>query len=183
MNKSYARLIILRSVQMLKNIFIFSMLLAAVFATSHAKASEQTLLSISNDDGPTSYALVIDTSEDQRLIKELYKDTYENGKKIERINLDYRSLSNNGMVLDQRGKYITIKLESNNFDEQQGGVIAINTLYNGATGSRKVYEISLSKDNNGWAIISSKKSISKILIQVNKVRFVGTVGIKNLIMK
>jgi len=168
---------------MLKNLFIFKMLLTAFFINNHALASEQSLLNISNDDSQTSYILIVNTSEDKRVIKEFYKDTYENGKKIERINLDYRLLANNGMVLDQRGKYITMKLESNNFDVQQGGVITINTLFNGATGSRKDYEISLSKDKNGWAIVNSKKSVSKMLIQVNKVRFIGAVGIKNLIMK
>ena len=168
---------------MLKNLFIFTMLLTAVSVNNHALASEQTLLNISNDEGQTSYILIVNTSDDNRVIKEFYKDTYENGKKTERINLDYRMLSNNGMILDQRGKYITMKLESNNFDIQQGGLITINTLFNGATGSRKDYEISLAKDNNGWTIISSKKSVSKMLIQVNKLRFIGTVGIKNLIMQ
>ena len=167
----------------LKQIFVISLFLFTTLFSTFTMAGEQIILHITNDDSSTSYNLIVNSVESTNEIKTFYKDIYENGKKTSRITLDYHALISNGIVLDQRGKYVTMKLKSNNFDEQQGGLITIDTLLNGATGSRKTYEITLAKDTTGWAIASKGSIIKQLLIQVNKVRFIGTVGIKNLIMK
>lgn len=167
----------------LKSLFAFSLLLSIGIHSFAAKASEQTLATISNDENKNTYLLVVDSSEDHRQIQKFYKDVYANGKKVSREALDYRVLDRPGMILEQRDKYVVLKLKSSNFDEEQGGIITVDTLYNGASGTRKTYEIQLAQDKNGWALSSNGKSINKIFIQTNKVMMLGTVGIKNLVMK
>ena len=76
-----------------------------------------------------------------------------------------------------------MSLKSDNFDEEQGGIITVDTLYNGANGSRKEYDISMAKDKAGWTLMNQGKIVKQIYIQTNKVLFLGAVGIKNLIMK
>lgn len=167
----------------LKMLFAFSLLTSVAIFTHAAKASEQTLATIGNDENKNTYLLIVDSTEDSRAIKTFYKDVYANGKKISREALDYRVLERTGMILEQRDQYIVLKLKSNNFDEQQGGIITVDTLYNGANGTRKSYDIQMAKERNGWALINQGKVVKQIFIQTNKVMILGSVGIKNLIMK
>jgi hypothetical protein len=165
----------------LKTSLLFSLLMTSTY--TNLQAAEQTLATISNDDSSNTYQLIVDSTEDNRAIKTFYKDVFQNGKKISRDTLDYHVLDSNGMILEQRKQYIVMKLKSDNFDQEQGGVITVDTLYNGASGDRKSYEISMSKDENGWILMNQGKVVKDIAIQTNKVMFLGTVGIKNLIMK
>ncbi|MDO9181886.1 MAG: hypothetical protein Q7U04_05740 [Bacteriovorax sp.] len=160
-------------------LFLCSMLLFA----NLAKADEQTLATISNDENSNTYKLVIDSDEDSNSIKTFYKDIYQDGKKISRTTLDYQVMIKTGMILEQRDKYVIMKLKSSNFDIDQGGIITVDTLYNGAKGTRKIYDISMSKNKTGWGLTNNGKLIRQIFIQTNKVMILGAVGIKNLIMK
>lgn len=162
---------------------LFALLLSTNLFMSIAHASEQTLATISNDESKNTYQLVVDSTEGNRAIKTFYKDIFLNGKKVSREALDYRVLVRTGMILEQREKYVVMRLKSDNFDEQQGGIITVDTLYNGANGTRKAYDISLAKDKAGWALINQGKIVKQIFIQTNKVMLIGSVGIKNLVMK
>lgn len=160
---------------------LFSMtLIITIFNV--AKASEQVVANITTDASSTSYKLVID-AQDGRSIKTFYKDIYENGRKISREILDANVMLKSGMILEQRDKYVVMKLKSNNFDLDQGGIVLVDTLYNGATGERRVYEIQIAQSTSGWSLFKESKIIKQIQIQTNRVMLLGEVGIKNLIMK
>ncbi len=167
----------------LKTLFAISLLIASAIHSFAAHASEQTLATIGNDENPNTYLLVVDSTDGNRAIKTFYKDVYANGRRVTREALDYRVLLRSGMILEQRNQYVVLKLKSNNFDEEQGGIITVDTLYNGANGTRKTYDVQLAKEKSGWALINQGKIIKKIFIQTNKVMILGSVGIKNLIMK
>lgn len=147
-----------------------------------AKASEKTIANVTSDNSKTSYQLVID-SNDGRSIKTFYKDVYVSGKKIRREALDAQVMIKTGMILEQRDKYIVMKLKSNDFDLDQGGIVTVDTLYNGASGERRGYEIQIAQSKNGWSLFKQGKAISQIIIQTNRVMILGEVGIKNLVMK
>lgn len=165
-----------------KKIFLLALLISILISKTHG--AEQVLATISNnDDSKNTYQLIVDSIDDARSIKTFYKDVYQDGKKISRDVLDYHVLVNDGMILEQRDQYIVLRLKSDNFDQEQGGVITVDTLYNGASGARKSYEVSMAKDPNGWVLLNQGKIVKQIFIQVNKVMFLGTVGIKNLVMK
>lgn len=167
----------------LKSVLALTFLLSSTLFVHSAAASEQTLATIGNDENKNTYLLIVDSTADDRAIKTFYKDVYTNGKKVSREALDYRVLVRTGMILEQRDKYVILKLQSANFDEQQGGIITVDTLYNGANGTRKAYEIQMAKEKNGWALINQGKIVKQIFIQTNKVMVLGSVGIKNLVMK
>ena len=148
-----------------------------------AKAAEKTVATVSSDDNSnTSYQLVID-SKNGRGIEHFYKDVYENGKKIRRTELDPKVLMDTGMILEQREKYVIMKLKSNNFDTAQGGIVVVDTLYSGVSGERKTYEIQLAQDKSGWSLFKQGKTIKEIQIKTNRVMVIGAVGIKTLVMK
>lgn len=166
-----------------KKLFVLSLFVSITLFAKISHASEQTLATISNDETKNTYQLVVDSTEGDRAIKTFYKDVFLNGKKISRESLDYKVLLKNGMILEQRDRYVVLSLKSDNFDEQQGGIITVDTLYNGANGTRKTYDVSLSKSTVGWALMNQGKVVKQIFIQTNKVMILGSVGIKNLIMK
>ena len=165
-----------------KKILSLSLLIAASFYSVLGNAAEHTLATITNDVDTNSYVLVIDSSDGDREVKAFYKDTFSKGKRILRESFDYRSL-NSGMILMKQDKYIVMKLQSNNFDNQQGGMMNLDTLVNGASGSRKSYALELSKDKTGWILLNQNKTVKQIFIQSNKVMVLGVVGIKNITMK
>lgn len=167
----------------LKMLFSISLITSIGIFAHAAKAAEQTLATIGNDENKNTYLLIVDSTEDNRAIKTFYKDVYANGRKLSREILDYRVLERTGMVLEQREKYVILKLKSTNFDEQQGGIITVDTLYNGANGTRKSYEVQMAKERNGWALLNQGKIVKQIFIQTNKVMVLGSVGIKNIVMK
>lgn len=147
-----------------------------------AKASEKAVATVSSDESKIVYKLVID-SKDGRGIEHFYKDVYEDGKKTRRTELDPKVLMDTGMILEQRDKYVVMKLKSNNFDLEQGGIVVVDTLYSGVSGERKTYEIQLAQDKSGWALFKQGKTIKEIQIKTNRVMVIGAVGIKTLVMK
>lgn len=161
---------------------MFCTLVLIVSVLNVAKADEQVIASISRDDGNSVYKLVV-SDNDGREIKSFYKDVYEKGVKLRRDSLNPAGLMKDGMILEQRDKYVVLKLKGNNFNLDQGGVIIADTLYNGATGERRSYEIQLAKSSKGWGLFRKSQGVKEIHIQTNKVMFLGTVGIKNLVMK
>ncbi len=148
-----------------------------------AKAAEKTVATVSSDESAVIYKLIVE-SKDGRGIDHFYKDVYENGKqRSQRIELDPQVLMRTGMILEQREKYVIMKLKSNNFDTEQGGIVVVDTLYSGVSGERKSYEVQLAQDKSGWALFKQGKTIKEIQIKANRVMVLGTVGIKNLVMK
>ena len=164
-------------------LLVLSLLFSTSVISSVAQAAEQTIATINRDDCNTTYKLIVNSTQDNREIKALYKDVYMDGKKAGREILNLKGLNSVGIILEQRDEYVVMKLESNNFDEAQGGIINIDTLYNGINGKRKNYELALARDRQGWVLLNQGKEINSLLIQSNKVIVAGTVGIKNLVMK
>ncbi|MBC7428203.1 MAG: hypothetical protein H7336_06300 [Bacteriovorax sp.] len=161
-------------------VFFSIALMVTIFNVT--KAAEQTIATITTDSSTTSYKLIIDST-DGRKIKNFYKDVYESGTKVRREALDSQVLLKTGMVLEQRDKYVVMKLKSSNFDLELGGIVTVDTLYNGATGERRGYELQIAQSLKGWALFKQKAAISQIQIQTNRVMMLGDVGIKNLVMK
>jgi len=144
-------------------------------------AKEEILATVTNDENAETYKFVLDSDDNLGDVKAFYKDNYLKGTKTKRTRLESKDLiSNNGLILEQRGEHKVIALKSENFDRVRGGIITIDTLYNGANGERHEYEIQLAKDRSGWKLIKSGKIVSKLHIEVNKVFLIGTVGVKNI---
>jgi outer membrane murein-binding lipoprotein Lpp len=167
----------------LNRLLTLSFLLSTTLMATVSQAKEQTLATIDNDLNTKTFRLVLDSNEETGAIKAFYKDTFLNGIKASRIVLNLETISNNGMILEQKEKYVVMKLKSDNFDKYQGGIINIDTLYNGASGSRKSYEVALAKDKSGWILNKKGRIIKKFFINSNVSMIFGVVGIKSLDMK
>ena len=160
---------------------VFSIIMMASFL-SVTQAAEKVVATVSSDDNQKTYKLVVD-SKDERVIDHFYKDVYENGVKQDRKEILANALLGGGVVLEQRNKHVLMKLKSNDFNVEQGGMVIIDTLYSGVNGQRKSYEVQLAKGQSGWSLFLKGKIINEIQIKTNRVKVIGPVGIKSLVMK
>lgn len=146
-------------------------------------AREDVIATITNDDNKEIYNMIVQSDEETNTIRGFFKDDYLNGKKIEREHLRSSELVTTGVVLDQRGERTVIALKSDNFDNERGGLVTIDTLFNGVNGQRKEYELELAQSKDGWKLFRKGKVISKLHILVNKKFLIGAVGVKEIVMK
>lgn len=159
-------------------------LIAGLVFSFNAFSQEEVLSVTDNDDNTEIYKLIVKVDKKTQSLKEIYKDTYDNGIKINRVVLNPADLSTeNGVVLEERDGYNVLNLKSDNFDHDRGGIITIDTLYSGFTGERRGYEVQLAKDKNGWKLFSNKKIVTKFHIKVNRSIILGTIGIRTFDME
>lgn len=161
------------------------LLVAGLILSFNAFSQEEVLSVTDNDDNTEIYKLVVKVDNKTQSLKEIYKDTYSaDGKKIKRTVLNPEDLTTyNGVIMEERDGYNVLNLKSDNFDQDRGGRITIDTLYNGFTGERRGYDVELAKDKVGWKLFSGKKIVTKFHIKVNRVIMLGTVGIKTFTME
>lgn len=160
-------------------------LFASLLLSGRVLAKEEVIATITNDENKQVYTFVAETDETTDSIKSFFKDNYSAaGKKVDRELLASDKLTEGGLVLEKRGEHEVLKLESNSFDLEQGGMVTIDTLYNGVNGQRKEYSLQLAKAKDGeWRLFKGEQVVSKLHIVVNKKFMIGAVGVKEIVMK
>jgi len=158
---------------------------ATLLLSGKVLAREEVIATITNDENKQVYTFVADTNSETDSIRAFYKDNYSAaGKKIDRELMASEKLTEGGLVLEKRGEHEVLKLNSENFDLEQGGIVTIDTLYNGVNGQRKEYDLQLAKATDGeWRLFKGSKIVTKLHIVVNKKFMLGAVGVKEIQMK
>jgi hypothetical protein len=159
-------------------ITVFFLLLTSV----NAMAAETTLVSITNDENSNVFKMVIATDENKD-IQKFYKDTFDKkAKRIERKLIELAKIEN-GVNIERLDGHEIVNLKSDNFATHNGGHLELDTLYNGAKGTRKSYELELDRIGDKWEIKKNGKKVSLLHLKSNKVFLLGTVGIKDIQVK
>ncbi len=157
-------------------IFMLSSILSAT------EAQEKVLCMVSSDVDKSTGRMTYVMDEDGRRIAHLYKESYENGKLTERSEVDMSDLNDKGIVLHQKDKYVTVRLYSHNFDEERGGVLYLDTLYNAVKGERKEYQIEVVKnEQSDILMINNKKSFTRMHFIGKKAPVLGVIGIDKVL--
>lgn len=158
--------------------------LGLLFFPLTLNALEHPLLKITNEENDLIIEFVAETDDKNDFITNFYKDSYKKGThKKEREALDIEQLLAAGLVLEKRDNYEVIKLLGQNFAEHNGGHITLDTLYNGATGSRKQYELELNRAGETWEVTREGAPIEHLHLVSRKVFPLGTVGIADIITR
>lgn len=165
------------------NTGLYLFLFITLMSAGKVLAKEDVIATITNDENAEVYTFVAKTDDATNDIKSFYKDDYLNGKKTERELLPTENINKSGVVLEKRGDHTVIKLVSNNFDNSQGGLVTIDTLFSGISGDRKEYEVQLAKSPAGWRLFRGNKMITRLHIEINKKALIGAVGVKNIKME
>ena len=147
-------------------------------------ALEHQLLQITNDENELVVEFVVETDEDNDFITNFFKNTFKSETDSkEREDLDLEKLVTSGLILEKREGYEVIKILAQNFAEHNGGHITLDTLYNGATGSRKHYELEVNRTGRSWEITREGNAIEHLHLVSRKIFPLGTVGIEDIITR
>lgn len=157
---------------------VFSMVL--LFSLSgKASAKEAVLCDVTSDIDNDVGKIVYEMDEDNRNIIHLYQDSFHDGKLTTRIELKASELKN-GIVLNRKDKYVTVRMHSDNFDEG-GGILYLDTLYSGVSGERKEYVMEMAIENSKPVLIQNKMNFSKMKFIAKRSRVFGVIGIEKVL--
>jgi len=159
-----------------------SVILLVILFSSSLHAAERLLCTVTNDLDSDVIQMVYEMDADQRMITHLYGDVIRNGKKVERFEMNTRELLNGGIILNRKDKYITVRMWSDNFDQERGGILYLDTLYNGVTGERRQYEMSMVMGGaNGPALFQNKNEFKQMKFIAKRSPILGPIGIEKVL--
>jgi hypothetical protein len=144
-------------------------------------AEEKVLCIVSNDLDSETAQMVYEMDPDQRAILHLYKDTYKSGQRTERSEIKVNELTHGGLVLNRKDKYITVRMWSDNYDQERGGVLYLDTLYSGVSGERRQYNFEIAMDKNGPVMIYNKQEFHQMRFIAKRSPILGPIGIDRVL--
>jgi hypothetical protein len=148
---------------------------------SASDSSEQNFLTttIEGEKRIINLILVLDDSFDITAIK---MDDVRNNKVFETSLFSTTNVEQGIIIFSAKGRDI-LKLLSNNFTPAYGGLIVMDFLYNGVTKTRRSIDFDLNRVGDEWSILQNGKKVKGFHIIKNRKRFIGEVGIRNIITK
>lgn len=158
---------------------ISALVLSSAFMFS-LQAAEVVLCEVTNDVDKEVGKMIYEFDKDGRELSHLYKDTFLNNQRIKREELYAKDLLGSGIVLNRKDKYVTVRMYSHNFDEIRGGVVYLDTLYNGVNGERKEYTIQMDIEPGKVDMSYENKSFNNMHFIAKRSRVLGVVGIEKV---
>lgn len=143
-------------------------------------AVEKVLCVVTSDIDSDVGKIIYEMDEDGRSIEHLYQDSFHNGVRTSRIELRADALRG-GIVLNRKDKYITVRMYSENFDTERGGVLYLDTLYSGVSGERREYEMEMAMDKSGPILLKNNVSFSNMKFIAKRSRVFGVIGIEKVL--
>ena len=154
--------------------------LCSVFILSFAlHATEKELCVVTSDIDNDTAKIIYEMDQDNRAILHLYEDSFHNGARTERVELNAADLKD-GVVLNQRGKYIIVRMHSDNYDSDRGGILYLDTLYSGVSGQRKEYVMEVAMGKDGVELVQNNKSFNHIKFIAKRSGVLGVIGIERV---
>ncbi len=160
-----------------KIVFLSSLLLFSL----ESFAREAVLCEVTNDVDKETGKMVYDYDDETRVINHLYKENYVDGKLTSREELKVEDLLGDGIVLNRKDKYVTVRMFSHNFDEVRGGVLYLDTLHNGVSGERKEYTMEVNIAPGEVKMIYNKLEVNKMHFVAKRSRVLGVIGIEKVV--
>lgn len=158
----------------MKQLVMFALLLLS----ASSFAAEKLMANIKSDVDGISYQFFIGTNENNEIDFLRVKWFDEKGKVIRDDHHMAERVIDEGVVLiEQKGRE-AVRLEVEKFSVKTGGIVIMNYLFNGVTGSRKFYRLKL-KDLKLFEEANSKE-VNSFFVFGNKVPVFGLVGIKDI---
>ena len=158
---------------------IVSTLIVGLFISFNLYA-EEVLCTISSDIDSSIAKLTYEMDQDTQTITHMYQEKYENNQMTDREEIKVEGLTAGGMILLAKGKLTVVRIWSDNFDKNLGGVLYLDTLYSGVSGERRQYEIDLAKNKTGLVLSNNKNDFTNMQFIANRSRMFGIIGIAKI---
>ena len=158
---------------------IVSTLIVGLFISFNLYA-EEVLCTISSDIDSSIAKLTYEMDQDTQTITHMYQEKYENNQMTDREEIKVEGLTAGGIILLAKGKLTVVRIWSDNFDKNLGGVLYLDTLYSGVSGERRQYEIDLAKNKTGLVLSNNKNDFTNMQFIANRSRMFGIIGIAKI---
>jgi hypothetical protein len=144
---------------------------------SVSNASDQLLANFSTDGSPVIYQLsAISSGQDHVLTRlAISKALGDISIKSREISID--DFIRDGLSLYQTGIQNLTKIYGHNLNEEEGGIIILDSLIQSSDNNEKFYQLELSKANGKWSLQYKGKSITTIHATL------GVTGMLDLVME
>lgn len=142
-------------------------------------AEEKVLCDLSSDMDSDTGKIVYEMDSENRGIEHLYQDSYRNGTRVARIELKAEALRE-GIILNQKDNHIIVRIHSDNYDADRGGVLYIDTLYSGISGERREYVMEMAMDKEGPVLHRYNKPFNKMAFVAKRSKVFGIIGIERI---
>ena len=135
-------------------------------------------------------SLVKITNEEEKIVSFMYVEVDDRNEITKFGKRDYlgtellnskqypTEINDIGIILKRKSGRDIVILRGMNVGTIYGGDLEIDYLYNGITGRRKSYDLSLILENDSWKLQVGESIVHHLHMKSNRRRFVGTVGIK-----
>ncbi len=88
-----------------------------------------------------------------------------------------------GVVIVERNGHDAVILQIENYNEDHGGIVKLNYLYNGATNTRHLKRLKLEKKQGSFSLFDLEmKPVNRLFLTVNYIRVIGIVGVRSILM-
>lgn len=163
---------------------VVSKMLVGAFTLGFSVSSyaiEKVLCLVTSDIDKEVGKMVYDYDDETREVKHIYQDRYLNDVRIGRTEIDMSDLLGDGVVLHKKDKYITVRLYSHNYDPSSGGVLYLDTLYNGVKNERKEYAMEVRMDGGADAVMTyNNQAFTRMHFVAKKSPILGVIGIEKV---
>lgn len=148
----------------------------------NALALDHHMMTITNDNDDEILKFVVETDEQNTELQAMIKKIYDGSMSYQGRDIyEAQSVLSTGAVLTEMdGKKVVILKVSSNFNLKTGGIVTLNYLYNGITGSRKNYQFTMSRSGDTWKVTKGGRRVDKLHFVTNKKPIIGTIGIKEI---
>ncbi len=165
---------------------LFVALFLLTVVAHKAFAREINIVTISNEESKHQYRLILEVSDKTGDIIRFHKDKFDpkiKGSTLGRETFVVSKLDPEGFVVEQKDKYEILKLKSDNFESHNGGDLVMDVLHNGVNGERKEFDFELVRLGDNWVLERNGKRTHHIHFLSKKVFVLGTVGVKDIVVK
>jgi len=136
------------------------------------------LATITNDEDSEILRLYVKVDTNSDITKLVTITTNENGEQYKPIEYSVDEVDSGVVMYKSDGRDV-VKLISNHFNVQQGGVIKLDYLFNGVSGKRKDISLDVSRNGDDWSINNDDRNVKKLHFN-SKVVFGKTIGIESI---
>jgi hypothetical protein len=162
-------------------VLLLILLTTAFFFMSTIYAAEVQIAKVTNEEDKNIVKLMLITDDENGDIVGFRHDTFlPSGKLKVSDKEDLSLLDQDGILLKESGEHKVLIMKSENFAFHNGGNLELDTLYNGATGERRSYQIELVRNGDEWTLERGRRQVKRIHLKSKKVFLLGTVGISDV---
>lgn len=164
----------------IRSIFLTS----AIISTFGSVFAKEHLLSvITNDEDQNTYNIVLVTDEHDVSVKQVSKNEFDQrGRTISQDKYNLNQLTS-GVAMVVRKGYDIVKLKMSNLNESDSADLEMDVLVSALSKERISFDLEVKKEGSAWKLFLNGKSAKKLHFITNKKMLIGTVGIKNILVK